>query len=447
MGRRVLILVYEYPPSGGGGVQRVAKFSRYLPDFGWAPVVVAGEVIPGRATDESLAREVGHVRVVRTPARSISTAVARAIRPFRRLRGPRSATAGRGAEARAPAATHVRPPLSGRVARWLGVPDDAAYWIGPAVEAAIELGRREEAGVVLASGPPFSVTIAGARVAKSLGVPLVVDMRDHWRDNPAARWPTDWHRRRSEALERRVMGAADVVLAVSDPIADEARSMGAKDVRVLPNGFDPTDLPARRPESTGPLRVAFMGKVYFGHSDPSAFLEAVARTRASSSDVVFDFVGSCPPEVKAHAAALELDAAVCFHDYLPHREALEVVSRADLGLVLIDDRPGAKASLTGKLFEYLGMGLPILICGPEDGAAANLVRETGAGTVAKAGDVADISRVLTECAGAKRRGEPLADVDPRTVAAYDRRRLTRRLAAILAEVVEGPESVSGVPNG
>lgn len=432
MKRRVLILTYEYPPSGGGGVQRVTKFSRYLPDFEWMPVVVAGEMIAGRPVDETLAEEVAHVQVVRTPARSVSTAIAGLIRPLKRLRG---SGPGRGGTSEAPPAGSWQTPLSARIARWLAVPDDSAYWVGPAVRAAVDLGRREKVAAVMASGPPFSVAIAGARVAETLGVPLVVDMRDHWRDNPTGSWPTSRHRRRSEKLERRVMAAADAVVAVSEPIAGEARSMGARDVRVVPNGFDPTDLPRRRPDPSGPLRVAFMGKIYFGHSDPSAFLEGMAEARGQGDDIVADFVGSWPPGMEARIERLGLSPHVSFHGYLPHTEALKVISAADLGLVLIEDRPGSKASLTGKLFEYLGMGLPILVAGPLDGAAAELVGELRAGVVVKAGEASDIARVLSECAEAKRRGTPLSTVDPTEVSRYDRRALTGELARVLAKLV------------
>lgn len=409
----------------------MAKFSKYLPRSGWTPLVVAGEIVKGRPTDTSLAEEVRDVAVTRTPARSLSTAIAALIRPLKALRSPGG---GPGGPSNVAGVIDARPSLSGRIARWLAVPDDAAYWIGPASREAVRIGRSEKARVVLASGPPFSVTVAGARSAAQLGLPFVVDMRDHWRDNPAAYWPTTWHERRSAKLERRVLAAADMVLAVSEPIAAEARSMGARDARVLPNGFDPDDLPARQPDPAGPLRVAFMGKVYYGHSDPTAFLRAMVHARESGIDVTLDFVGSRPAAVEETVRALGLADVVEFHGYMPHRSALELVARADMGLVLIDDRPGAKASVTGKLFEYLGMGLPVLVVGPTDGAAAQLVNTTGGGFVAKSGDVADISRVLLDCVHLKRAGKPLGCPDAEEVGRYGRPDQAAELARVLDAV-------------
>lgn len=434
MTRTVLLMTYEFPPAGGGGIQRGAKFARYLPEFGWTPVVVTSAPVKGRTTDESLLEGLEGLTVARLRPRRVSAMAARALAPAKRARGrarPAGGPGGGGAAIRPSA-----PPASARLARLISM-DDAAWWAISAIRAGLELGRENGAQAVLASGPPFSVTVAGARVARGLGVPLIVDLRDAWRDNPTAWYPNDRARRRAVVSERRVLAAATVVTAVTGVIVAEAEELGARDVRLVPNGYDATDVVPWQPDPGGPLRLAFMGTVYRNHSEPWDLFEALrclGRSRPDL-DVRLDIVGNVPDDVRAAAAAKGVADRVDFAGYLPHREALARVARADVAVVLIADRPGAKAAMTGKLYEYLATGLPALVLGPADGEAAKLVTSLSAGWVAPPHDVTAICDRLVALAGAKADGSLGDRTAPAAVAQYERRALTGELAAILNAVV------------
>lgn len=430
----VLLLTYEFPPSGGAGVQRVTKFARYLPDRGWDPVVVCAEPVRGRPFDETLLAEVAAANVTRLPARHVGTAVARALRPFKRVRAGAAATGGGDG-----AAARLGHPLSARISAWIALPDNAVLWARAAVPAAVRAGGARGVRAVVASGPPHSVLVAGARTAAVLGVPFVADMRDAWRDNPGTALPTAWHRSRVMRLEREALGAAAVVLCVSEPIASEAREMGARDARVLPNGFDPDDLPPWTPDPMGPLTLAYMGRFYGSHDPRHLFAGMAAAVSGGGpvADLRLEFVGPEPGRVAAQAAAAGLSGRVHCHGYLPHRRALETVARADVGVVVITEEPGAAANLTGKLFEYLGMGLPVLVVGPADGAAARLVRETGAGWVAQDGDVAAIAETLAAIAAGKAHGVRSPVADASVVARFNRRSQAGELAEVLDHVTRG----------
>jgi glycosyltransferase involved in cell wall biosynthesis len=438
------MLTYEFPPSGGGGVQRIAKFSRYLPEFGWEPLVVCARPIAGRPTDPSLVEEVRGVAVTRTAPLNPTTTIARLLAPFKPLsralsRSARAASVpamDAASAAPSPAAkSRMRPPLSARISRRLTL-DDAQYWAGPAVRAAIKLGRESGTSVVIASGPPFSVIVAGSRVAAKLGVPLVVDLRDTWRDNPTSFYPRQSDRERSLRLERESLAAATVVLGASAPIVIEAAEMGARDARLLTNGFDSNDLDCAVPSKGAGLHLAFMGKLYRGLVDPWFLLEAIARLRAIAPDayITLDLIGSADEHVSARVRELGLEDRVHLRGYLPHRQAIQAAACADVGIVLIGDVPGARASITGKLFEYLGMGLPVLVLGPVDGEAAKLVESIAAGWSVAPDDIDAIARTLLTLIDAKATGEPLRAASPDAVSRYERRSLSSDLAAILDEV-------------
>lgn len=446
----VLIFTYEFPPSGGGGVQRCAKFARYLPDFGWTPVVVTSSPIPGKPRDDSLLEGVAGLSVARLRPLRVSALVARAVGPAKRagaaLRDARRTppTTRAGADPRRATGTPARPRQSGsaRLARLVSF-DDAAWWSPLAARAGASLGRTHSVSAVVASGPPFSVTVAGARTARRLGVPLVVDLRDAWRDSSTIWYPLAAARRHALAVERRVLAAADVVLAVTAPIRDEAEQLGARDVRILPNGFDPSDITAAwSPRDDSTLRLTFMGRIYANHAEPWDLIRALGELRRTRPDVDvrLEFIGNVPDAVTAAAQAHGVGDAVDCPGYLPHAAALERVAAADVGVLLIAEGPGAKASMTGKLFEYLAMGLPTLVLGPPDGEAAALVAALDAGWAEHPHDVAAIARRLATLAAAKADGSLRTRAQRPGLERYERRRLTGELAAILDEITATPGS-------
>ncbi len=442
MPKRVLVLTYEFPPAAGAGVQRAAKFARYLPASGWTPVVVTSEPVWGRPVDGSLLESLRDVEVMRIPGRHVGARVARTIAPIKKVRRPGTSDKPTAAAVPAPVSS-ARPadktPLSTKVSRWLAVPDDAAYWIPAALDAALEAASRRPVEAVFATGPPHSVLVAGARVSRTLGIPLVADMRDAWRDNPGLRSPTAWHRARSLEMERLALGQADIVLAVSEPIAAEAREMGGRDVRVLPNGFDPTDLPHWRPDPDGPLQIVYMGRFYGSH-DPKYLLEGMAQAIGSggvAEAISLVHVGPESSQVVSDLRRLGIADHYSYLGYKPHREALEITSRADVGLVVISEEPGARANYTGKLFEYLGMGQPVLVVGPTDGAAASLVREASAGRVAPDGDVEAIADTLAGLARDKAERVALSTPIREVIGRFDRRDQAALLGTMLNELTGG----------
>lgn len=441
--RRLLIIAHDFPPSAGGGVQRIAKISQYLPDHGWQPTVLCAGPVSGRPTDATLLDDVSHVDVVRLPARDISTAVASVYRPLKSLRSRMSGKRGgeRAADAGAAASRGAMGmPMSTRIVRrWFL--DSAALWGRQVASEAHRLHRAAPFDAVLASGPPPSALIAGVHAAELCGVPLIADFRDSWMSNPDLRWPEN-PRRDAASLEAEhsVVRRAELAIAVSDPIADEIRGLGMDHVMVVPNGFDPADLPLHAP-SPGPLRVGFMGRFY-GAMDPTPFFDGVMRAVRDwpeCREMTVDIVGPPSQAVVDMVGSRGLQDVVTFRGFLAHSEALAVMAGCDVGLVSIADLPGAEANYTGKLFEYLGVGLPVLLVGPADGVAASLIRDARAGRVAPYGDSEAVASALAEFAAAKRSGiTPSAPIDS-VIAPFDRREQVASLAAAFDALLSGSE--------
>lgn len=435
----VLLLTYEYPPTAGPGVQRIASFVARFLERGWRVTVVCAEHIDGRPLDASPLPALAGARVIALPPRSVAATVARLLAPLKRSRSS-AETPGPAPAAPRVAGVTARAPLSTRVSRWLAVPDDAAFWVPAATRAALAVTASERVDVVVASGPPHAALVAGARCARRAGLPFVADVRDPWRDNAGLRWPTAAHERRSAALERETLAAAAAVAVVSEAIGREVREMGATGaVEVVPNGYDADTLPELAPDPGAPLSLAFMGRFY-ALTDPEHFLRALALALSrggAASRARLTVVGPENQRALALVAELGLEAHVRFLGYLAHAEALAEVARADAGVVLIADAPGTEAIYTGKLFEYLGMGLLVLVMGPSAGAAATLVREARAGFTVGSSDIEATADLIEELASRKASGALALSPDTELVASFARPALAERFVALVEAAVGG----------
>lgn len=430
---RVLFLAYHFPPIGGAGVQRSAKFVRYLPELGCDPLVVTG---PGPAvddqwtpTDTSLGRELPP-----------ELPVVRVDRPR-----PRAST---GARARAE--------------RWLGVPTPfARWWIDGAVEASHEV---PEVDLVYASLSPYESAEAAARIASERGRPWVADLRDPWALDEMRVYVTGLHRRLDlRRMHSSLASAAAIVMNTPEAarrLVDAFPDFARKLVVAIPNGYDATDFdvaPAPRDDAT--FRIVHTGYLHtelgrderrrararrlLGGSTTGVdiltrshvfLLEAVERLRREESalPVELHLAGVASPGDRAAARS----DAVQFRGYLPHAETLALVRSADLLFLPMQELPrGVRATIVpGKTYEYLGSGRPILAAVP-DGDARDLLARVPQAHLCRPADVEGMTEIIRELVRRKRSDGAQPDARAEVVLDYERRHLTDALASVFARVL------------
>jgi glycosyltransferase involved in cell wall biosynthesis len=225
-----------------------------------------------------------------------------------------------------------------------------------------------------------------------------------------------------ERVARLVARYADAVTAVTDPIGEELKALGVRRVQTIANGCDFEDFAGLSYQAGTRFRLTHTGS-FFGRRSPRAILEALAGTDA---DIVARFVGDFRSSDREWADRLDLGDRLELHPYLPRRQVLELQRDSEALLLLIPESGGrGRAVLSAKVFEYLAAERPILAAVPLDGAAAELIRETGAGTVVAPDDVDGLREALVrlerDWRAGKLNGTPLpADV---------RERLSRRARA------------------
>ncbi len=398
---KVLLVTMYFPPAGGGGVQRPLKLATHLPELGIETHVLAPDDPQWVHRDEHLPMPtlawVHRARYVGPRGR----------KPAEELHG----TAG-------------LERLSKRIelfGRRLLVPDEAVPWNLTAIPAAIRIVREEGIDVVLTTSPPGSVHLVGAAAKRVTGVKWVADLRDPLVAHPhrdVDRLAVRIKEQGLHGVARLVAAQADAVVAVSDAIAEEMRARNPRGpVATIANGADFDDFDGLEYRAGAPrFRITHAGS-FFGKRDPRPFLTALARV----DGVVARFVGDFRAADREWSANI-LDRMELI-PYAPHRRALELERDSEALLLLIPDAGGrGRGILSGKVFEYLAAGRPILALVPPDGAAAALVREAGAGVVVAPDDVDGIERALTELRDRWRAGT----LEPVELSEAWRARLSRR---------------------
>ena len=431
--RAVLIVTYYFPPAGGSGVQRMLKFTKYLPHFGWRPLVLTvREDAEYPARDRSLMSDVPEgTKVVRT-------GITEFYRFYRRLAG--------GAER--PLDISARSAHEGGLRRLLRlarasvfIPDGRAGWIPHALGAGERLAREGGAAVILSSGPPFTTNVIGGLLHRRTGLPWVQDFRDPWTRAPFYPDRPALMRRLDERLEAWTVRTAARTLAVNRMILDDLRAryerIDAERLVTLTNGFDEEDFAGIERVDPPKLTLVHTGSL-FASRDPKGLRIALAdlcrAEEGFAEGVEVVIAGRIDANVEEALRAPPLDRIVILPGYLEHRESLRLLRRAHSCLLFVGQEKSVHGMLTGKVFEYLGSGTPVLAVAPE-GEAKELIERCRAGIVVDPGDTDGMREVLRTIwrefrAGKRRFAEP----DEERIARYGRRALTEKLAGILDEV-------------
>jgi glycosyltransferase involved in cell wall biosynthesis len=384
---KLLLVSLYFPPAGGAGVQRPLKFATHLPGLGIETHVLAPDDPKWVHADPDLP----------LPTRAWVHR-ARYLGP----KGRKPAEELHGKEGLERIATQGRLAL-----RRALVPDENVTWNVTAIPAAIRIARREGIDVVLTTSPPSSVHLVGAAVKRATGARWIADLRDSLVAHP--------HRRAESALVRvkeqgeaqvakLVARQADAIVCAADAIAEETRGFEPRGrVVTIANGSDFDDFAGLEHHASDRFRITHTGS-FFGKRSPRPFLEALARS--GLEDVVARFVGDFRSADRDWAEGLGLGDRLELIPYVPRRRSLELQRDSEALLLLIPEAAGrGKGVLSGKVFEYLAAERPVLAVVPPDGAAAGLIRETGAGVVAPPEDVDAIAAALGELHGRWRAGQ------------------------------------------
>jgi hypothetical protein len=277
---------------------------------------------------------------------------------------------------------------SGRLLRWggafLAVPEPQVAWYPSAVAAGRRLVRKWRPNVIYASALPFTAHIVAARLARISSVPWIAEFRDQFAGNPYSNLPS-WRLPMDLWIERQVVSSASACVTVSEPIATTLRTRYKKPTIVVLNGYDERAAllaPAGPADVEAPLNILYTGVIYPGRRDPAALFRAIASLGQLAKHVEVHFYGQDLRGVAEIAARHGVSDRVRVHGAISYGESLAAQQAADVLLLLLWSDPREIGVYTGKIFEYIGAGRPILAVGSQDGVAAQLIRSRRLGVAA-----------------------------------------------------------------
>lgn len=441
--KRVLIISYYWPPTGGSGVQRWVKFAKYLPQEGWQPVIYTPENPEQLAVDTSLEAEIpAEAEVIKT----------RIIEPYE-LYKSFLRKSGHSKEA-----VEVNPvnaqdkSLAQKVAMWirgnLFRPDPRCLWIRPSVRFLKKYLKDHPVDLIVSTGPPQSMHLIGRRLSRETGLPWIADFRDPWtkifyfKHLSMTKATERWHMR----MEKKVLDDASAVVAVSPLVQQEFQSVTRTPVELITNGYDECDFAAGSQE--GGCREAAWGPdrdftivhtgLFASDGNPVTLWkvlgEKCAKDESFNKALKIKLVGKTDEPVIAAIKEAGLADRLIDLGYQPHAAAVEEQRKASLLILPLRREPEYRAVLPGKLFEYLASWRPVLGIGQPDGAMSLILNTTKTGVVFDWEDGASIRRFIDLCWENHLKGS--LTVDDADISQYSRRNLTRRMAGLFNRLTD-----------
>ena len=421
--KKVLIITYYWPPSGGAGVQRWLKFAKYLPEFGWQPVILT--VDPDYASypqrDESLFTEVDSNCLVYT------TKSFELYNLYKWVSGKKEVPYGG-------FANESKEGLIQKASKFLRgnflLPDPRKGWNKYAQKKAAELIQEFNIDTVVTTSPPHSTQLIGLKLKQKFNIRWIADLRDPWTDiyyyNQFNH--TTLALKVDKGYERKVIENADRLVTVSEDVkrifAEKSNLQIAAKTAVVPNGFDEEDFRITEVQAETHKVITYTGTISEAY-DVDAFLEALSGLNENlKSNILIRFVGKVPFPVaqKFRNTGLEVELV----GYVDHPKSIEYLFRSDLLLLVIPKVKNNQGILTGKFFEYLASQKPVLAIGPVDGDLARIMAETQCGKLFDYADADGMLRFAEE-----KLNTPFTPSDNVLAKSYSRKELTRKIAEIL----------------
>jgi glycosyltransferase involved in cell wall biosynthesis len=424
-------------------VHRPVKFARYLHARGWEVDVLTVKDIRYHAYDPSLLDELEGVNVYR----------AGSFEPLRlsRLLGWRPPPPPPGLDSFADVERYSReggggsaPPGAGRLyhalARHLFAPDEQIGWVPFAATKAFLLNRRRRYDVVLTTSPPESCHIMGLKLGIAAGCPWVADFRDLWSTHHLRRGIFFINKLAHRALEKWVLSAASGVVANTAAMARyfAERGVPAGRMLTLPNGFDPADFGEPLAKAASDDFVVVHNGSFRGGRRALPLLEGFAQARGRDADFAsrarLYMLGINRADDLLAAGDLGLTGAAFAVGYVRHADALRAALGADL-LALAMSAEEGPALVPGKLYEYLGVGRPILAAVPAGEAREILASATRGAFVAGPDDAGEIADAFLRAFGEWRGGGIKYETETGVISTYNRRTQIENLASFIEDIL------------
>ncbi len=419
--KKVLIIAYYWPPSGGPGVQRWLKFVKYLPHFDIEPIVYIPENPHYPIEDATLVTEIPKDVVIhRHPI----------FEPYRLA----SLVSSKKTKRISSGIIQTKDPsLLEKGMLWIRgnffIPDARKYWVKPSVKYLSALLKEEQINTVITTGPPHSVHLIGEQLKQKHTVKWIADFRDPWTSigyHKKLRL-TKASRKKHKFLEHLVLNKADCLLVTSQTTKKEFAAITEKPISVITNGYDSNYQGGANLDQR--FTIAHIGSLLAGRNPKNlwkALSDLASENELFRTALQLDFIGVVSQEVMDSLYRYELGPYINLKGYVSHKEAMRKQQQAQLLLLIEIDSEETKGIIPGKLFEYMAARRPILGVGPKEWEAGQLILETNSGAVFNYENLSELKDLIKNWFEKYR--ESTLHLASKNIEKYSRKALTEQLA-------------------
>ncbi|MBK9108423.1 MAG: glycosyltransferase family 4 protein [Saprospiraceae bacterium] len=425
--KKLLIISYYWPPSGGSGVQRWLYFVKYLRSFGWEPIIYTVEKGEYPYLDPELGKLIPEgIEVIRKP-------IWEPYFIFKKIRG--------GNKAVDPTIMSVgkKQSIFHKLAFWirgnLFIPDPRIFWLKPSVSYLCDYLQQHPVDLLVSTGPPHSMHLIAQKLKRKLQIPWIADFRDPWtqifyfdtlRLSSFARYI-------HQHLERSVLKNADAIITVSPSCKEGLELICNRNVEVITNGYEPFEKIDLIKNEKDKIILLYSGVLTLDRNPELFWIklkEYVDQHPELKDRLELQFIGNVDPAIIEYIKKFGIFHLDHFSP-MPHKQLEHYLWKADL--LLLIGVPGNNGVVTGKFFEYLFLNKPILSVAPEESDLASLLNQTQSGFNADFEDPVRMQEMIESafCALLNDSYKP----DVKSVAAYSRKNLTSQLADLMNTVL------------
>jgi glycosyltransferase involved in cell wall biosynthesis len=434
--KRVLIILYYWPPSGGAGVHRWLKFVKYLRNFGWEPIVYVPSNPDYPIIDSKRMEEIPKdIEIIKRP-------IWEPFSLYRKFTGKEKDSKmdfGHLVNVK----SYIQKGWKERLSIWirgnLFIPDSRLFWVNPSIRFLSDYYNKNPFQAVISSGPPHSLHLIALQLKTKFNVPWMADFRDPWSEYFASLMLTKWAIRKHEALEKKILQTADKVVVIGRNMQIQNLEKAGIQSDLVMNGFDIEDyqLPEKPMFNKEKFTMLYAGTLSQRRNN-SLFWKVIRSLIDSNelfeSTVNIQLVGKVDSSVLKDIEQFNLERYVEFIDFIPFKEVVKRQMEATVLLLFVDNFEGAKWVLTGKFFEYLASNRPILAIGPKEGDLEAEMMNTSSGLLADFNEEESIKNAITTLFN-QYIDKSIFDFQNKNIEKYSRKGLTQKIASLLQEMI------------
>lgn len=445
---RILMITYAFPPTAYVGGFRTLKYCKYLRSHGWLPMVLTIDPKNVAHKDEKLLDQLpNYVDVYRTfdidPAKW-STRKATTV-----------ATEGQAQTASSieSASTDQRRP--GRIKAWLKTvaktilidsPDSHIFWVPFAIAKGGYVVIKHKVDVIYCSSPPHSSHLIAFVLGKTLRKPYVLDFRDPWNvhkaDGDTNLIVRGLYKLEAATKKLIIRNAAKIISATQgerDELKNEFPELDDDRFTFITNGYDPVDFEGIAPntKTSDKLHITHAGTIYSGVG--KEFFAALEKILDEDPHIVnalqVQLLGGKADEYNVTVNRLAAAGLVKDYGLQPHEEALKLLLGSDVLLILRGGLQFKSSHIPAKVFEYMGIGKPILAITSE-GGLSEIVEKSQHGIIIPPSSVTKVKECILDLCARHKSNQLHMQGDKNYIKSFERESLTRELAMQLNSVIE-----------